>query len=138
MYLRASDLKRHTGLEVKGVPSQMLRAPVTCLSFHPQLATSLAATLQSGVVLFWDTRREVLDSRCVVRADTRALVYGAFHPYLPVYVTLSQGGAVNIWPITSSRPLVVDDSSRKPCVLLSAVSAMTHLCVRCDSFMRET
>jgi hypothetical protein len=59
--------RRRAGLEIKGVPPTMLRSPVTSVSFHPRNPSALAATLQSGLVIFWDTRREGIDSFCVVR-----------------------------------------------------------------------
>jgi len=103
-----------SGLDIKGLTSTMLRSRVASVGFHPRSTTSLATTLQSGVVLFWDTRRESADCVCMrARQHTQALVHGCFHPFLPLFITLSQDGALVIWPIaiTSNRPLQVDSSS---------------------------
>jgi hypothetical protein len=81
----------------------MLRSPVAAVAHCPLplLATCMAATLASGAILLWDTRKEALESYCIVRTHSNALVYGAFHPHLPLFITLSKVGDVDIWPVCS-------------------------------------
>ena len=102
-----------SALEIKSVAPKLLRAAVVSVSHHPRIPTSLAATLQSGIVLFWNTAREGLDGHLVVRSHTQALAHGSFHPYLSIFTTLSKGGLVNIWHVPSSGPQPVTDLSSK-------------------------
>jgi hypothetical protein len=103
------------------VATKLLRAMVVSVSHHPRNPASLAATLQSGVVLFWNTSRESLVGHRVVRSHTQALAHGSFHPYLPIFITLSQGGLVDIWHVPLSGPLLLTDLSP----MLGTLSSLT-------------
>jgi len=127
---------RPTALEAKKspIPPTLLRSPVSSVAHNPRRASSLAATLHSGVVLLWDTRKEALDSHLLVRTHSNALAHGAFHPHLPLYLTLSTVGDLDIWPIcsgpdaSSQAILRLEDCSRTP-TSVAAASAQLFTCV---------
>ena len=127
-------------MALKGPPATALRSPVTSVSFHPRTPQRLAATLQRGSVVVWDTRREALEESSTVRSHTEPLVHGEFHPFLPLYVAISKDGNLSCWPIPSSGPLKLDDTSARPksvsltavrcvCILVEAPSACRPLAV---------
>ena len=112
------SLAPKSAAELKGVPKAMVRSPVTSVSFNPHSANSMAATLQSGVVLFWDIHRAALDDFCIVRSDKSTLIQGQFHPFLPLFLTLSQGSTgalLDLWLLpTSQDPVKLGPSHRTP------------------------